>query len=185
MKIANVYFTVTGTGVTDELQYKNPLYIKGASTVNFVLTGIDEDTYTVNSIVISWGDGSPVLQKGRSLFYNYRTESIFDEVLYGKLGGSILTVFTHTFTNDTRSYGALYNTELILTRVNGTVVSIYQPLIIFWDSYYDSIKELNILNTQLHPLSTSQTFTNLESKEEGLVLPSLLDSRSPDLKTYQ
>jgi hypothetical protein len=185
MKTTNIYFTATGDGSTSEVQYRNPIYIKGASTVNFVLTGIGEEKYTVNSATISWGDGTPVLQKGRSLFFDYKTESIFDEVLYGKLGGSVLTVFSHTFTNDTRSYGAQYNSEIVLTRINGTAVSIYQPILIFWDSYYDTVEELSILNTQIQPLSTNQTFTNLESKQEGLVLPSILDSRSPELKTYQ
>ena len=183
MKNVNISFTSISP-LSSEVQYNNPVFVKGQTNIVFTFSSFVASTYPVTNIAISWGDNTPVIYEGREIFYNYRNEPIINEVLFGQLGGDILYSYEHIFTNDTQSYGVQYNTEVVLTRVNGTVVTIFTPIVVFWDSYYDTIKDLKIINTQIQPNSLNLTFANIELKEDKLVLPTVLDVKSTPLKTY-
>jgi hypothetical protein len=185
MKSINIPIASLLTPLSSEVQYNNTMYIKGQTSIVFVFSSFIGNTYPVTNIAISWGDNTPVVYMSREIFYNYRVEPIIDEVLYGRLGGDVLLSSEHTFTNDTQSYGVQYTTEVIVTRVNGTTVTVFTPIVVFWDSYYDTIKDLKVINTQITPAASSLTFANLEIQEDKQVLPAILGTASTPLKTYQ
>lgn len=146
------------------------LDIKGATTLNLVLTAIPEVEYKVAAITIDWGDNSQLVDLKRDLFFNYKTQSIFDEILYGRLGGSVLTVYSHDYTNDTNIYSVNYTPAVTLFWEDGTYTRLVQPIGVFWGSFYDDVGELNVLSTQIQPVSTNLTFVNLESKKDKTTL---------------
>lgn len=144
--------------------------IKGASKVTFDFTGIFSIDSKASKISIDWGDGSPILYKGKSVVFDYREQSIFDEVLYGALGGTVLTSYSHEYFNDTAYYGKDFFAKILITWEDGTYTYIVQPITVFWDSFYDDVQELSILSTQVLPISTNETFINLESKFDKATL---------------
>ncbi len=152
----------------------DPVNIKGQSTVNFILTGIDETSSNVNFLDINWGDSNDITSLRRDTVYNYRSQSILNEVLYGKIGGSVCTSYSHVFFNNTKYNIVQYNLSFTFYYENGVVATINLPLFIHWGSFYDEIKELVAVDTQILPLSTNYTFVNLESKERTQIIPSIL-----------
>lgn len=140
-----------------------PITIKGATTLNLSLTGIPEQDYRVDLLTINWGDGSSTETYKRDIFRNYRTSSIFNEVLYGKLGGSILGVYNHDYINQTSSYNTPYTLNIVIQKNNGRYINIQQPISSFWGSYYDDINDLSILDAQVLPLTGNNSFLSLES----------------------
>ena len=138
--------------------------IKGASKVTFDFSNMIGPESKASKITIDWGDNSPKLEKGKSVLFDYRTESIFDEVLYGAIGGTVLTAYTHDYYNDSAYYGKDFFAKILITWEDGTYTYIIQPITVFWDSFYDDVQELSLLSTQILPISTNETFLNLESK---------------------
>lgn len=139
------------------------LYLKGDSTLQFVLTGVNEEVNDVISLEINWGD-STIENYKKDLVYNYKEKTIFNELIYGKLGGSVMTNYNHTFTLNPSSNFTSLTAQLLIYYSNGVYADIYYPLTLVSESYYDNIKKFAINNTQMNSLSTSNTIANLQSK---------------------
>ncbi len=139
------------------------LYLKGDSTLQFILTGINEEVNDAISLEINWGD-STIENYKKDLVYNYREKTIFNELIYGKLGGSVMTNYNHEFSLEPSSNFTSLTAQLLIYYSNGVYADIYFPLTLVSESYYDNIKKFAINNTQMNSLSTSNTIANLQSK---------------------
>ncbi len=139
------------------------LYLKGDSTLQFILTGINEEVNDAISLEINWGD-STIENYKKDLVYNYREKTIFNELIYGKLGGSVMTNYNHEFSLEPSSNFTSLTAQLLFYYSNGVYADIYFPLTLVSESYYDNIKKFAINNTQMNSLSTSNTIANLQSK---------------------
>lgn len=149
---------------------------KGRTLVTLDLTGFEETQYMVNDLRIEWGDSSGVFEYKRDPVPNYTNVSIFNEVLYGKIGGSIATQYKHVY-NSLSSFDIVtYLLEIFAYYENGYRhdITIYVP--IYPESYYDSLDELDIISTQIEPLSTNYTFVNMESRKTGQTLVCILST---------
>ena len=155
-----------------------PVILKGATTVNISLTGISEEKSAVDVITIDWGDGDREVKK-RDLFFNYKTQSIFNEVLYGKINGTALGVFSHDYVNKYNTYEVNYTISIVVLKNTGQFIYIKQPVRCFWGSFYDNIERLTTLNSQILPLETNDTFLNLEGKNGTIIAAGLRESGVP------
>jgi len=171
-KNVNVYFNLSS--IESKTVYGDPLIVKGESTINYILTGVKENSYNVLFLDIDWGDGTAITTQKRDAVYNYREQSIFDEVLYGKVGGSICVQYSHPYSNQTNSYSLNLTSCFSLIYNSGETVYFYQPLQIYRGSFYDDIVDLVAINTQILPVSSNITFVNFESKNNIQVIPSML-----------
>lgn len=164
MNIRNVYYNISSTqGLQPVIKYP-VAYFKGSTTVTFVLTGINEETDDVLFLEIDWGDGTSKEYYQKDLIFNYKEESIFNEILYGKIGGSIATFYDHIYFNNTSNYNIALSSQFLFTFSSGATLLITQPISIFKNSYYDEIGDLNLLSTQVTPTSSNFTFVNFEGK---------------------
>jgi hypothetical protein len=175
MNFFNVYYNISSTN-EDQKIYQQPVNFKGSSSVTFILTGINEDLNSALFLEIEWGDGSSREHYQKDLVFDYKEESIFDELLYGKVGGSIATFYTHNFFNNLTSYNIALSSQLLLTFSNGVVIHVIQPISVFKNSYYDEIGDLNILNTQVTPVTSNYTFVNFESKNNKQTFVGIMSS---------
>lgn len=164
MNRLNLYYNISSTEEKEQVIKYPPVNFKGSSSVTYILTGINEELNSALFLEIDWGDGSSREYYQKDLIFDYREESIFNEILYGKIGGSIATFYTHTYFNNTSSYNIALSSQLLFTFSNGSTVLIIQPVGIFKNSYYDEIGDLNLLNTQVTPTSSNYTFVNFEGK---------------------
>jgi len=178
MKSQTVEYTITNDAFDNKTIEAPPICLKGATRLTISLLGIDESSYKVDEIVINWGDASDLEVYKRSIIRNYKTQSIFDEVLFGKLNGSILGEYEHDFYNQFNTYEADYIVTILLQKNNGAYINIRQPVTVFWSSFYDNVGRLSILDSQVQPLSTNTTFLNLESSIDKNVYMSVLKEQS-------
>ena len=163
MNRLTLYYNVSSTQ-ENHLIYSDPVNFKGSSSVAFVLTGINEEINNALFLEIEWGDGTKKEYYQKDLIFDYKEESIFNEILYGKIGGSIATSYTHDFFNNLSSYNIALTSQFLFTFSNGAIVHIIQPIGVFKNSFYDEIGDLNLLNTQITPTGGNFTFVNFEGK---------------------
>lgn len=140
------------------------IIFKGAPTINFVLTGIDEANSSALTLDINWGDSSTIKYFQKDIVFNYRKESIFNEILYGKIGGTILDQYTHTYVPSTSTVFTNLTAQFLIHFNNGFYANVYQPIKLVKESYYDNIQKLGIQSTQMASVSSSNTIANLQSK---------------------
>lgn len=150
-----------------------PLLLKGATTLSVSLTGVSERDYKVDLLTINWGDSSKQEVYKRDIFFNYKTSSIFNEILYGKLGGSILGEYNHDFINSSSNYEITYTLNMVMQKNNGKYVYIEQPVRCFWGSFYDSIGDLSIMDMRVLPLTGNNSFVSLEGGDGSLFAANL------------
>jgi len=137
---------------------------KGAPSIMFVLTGIDESKSKALTLDINWGDNSNIEYYQRDVVYDYREQSILNEVLYGKIGGSVLEEYEHTYTPTLSTQVTSLSVQFLIYFNDGFFANIFQPIRLLKESYYDSIEKLGILNTQMIGTSASNTIANLQSR---------------------
>lgn len=150
--------------------------IKGRTQVTLDMTGMDEASYAINDIKIDWGDANIIYEYKRDPVKDYTATSIFDELLYGKMGGSIATRYEHIFTSLSSIDIITYLIQVFAYAENGYRHDYVIYLPVFPESYYDSLDELDILTTQMLPLSTNDTVVNMASGKSGQTLICVLSS---------
>lgn len=175
----NLNLNITLTGSLSNTSFElTPVDVKGVTSINMLLTSIPETDSRVTSVAINWGDGSETSTHTREVFFNYKVNSIFDEVLLGKLGGSLTTAYNHVFANTSSSYGIQLSAQVFLNWENGWYTRIVQPLNIYWGSFYDDVQDLRILNTQIVAVSSNNTFINFESVYDKATLIGVIQNDS-------
>lgn len=138
--------------------------IKSKTNINYILSNIVESDSEALYLDIDWGDGSPIERYTKSVFLDYKTSNIIDEILYNKPLGSILTSKSHIFYNNTSYFNSSILMQMLIIYKNNHTLKIEQPINIFQASYYDEVGDLDILSAQIMPVSANNTFINLEGK---------------------
>ena len=159
----NIYINLSATTSSYDV-HKEEITFKSDPTITFVLTGVNEVANQALTLDINWGDGSDTNFNQKDLVFNYKKESIFNEMLYGKVGGTILDSYEHTFVPSTSSFATSLTAQFLIHYNNGFYANIFQPIKLVRESYYDNIQKLGIQSTQMTGASGSNTVANLESK---------------------
>jgi len=157
----NVSVSSFDTGDTVSL---SAVVVRNNTNITYVLSDVVETSSEALYLDINWGDGTPVERYTRPVVVDYRTSNIIDEIVYNKPLSSILTSKKHTYYNNTNSFNISVMMQMLITYKDNSILKIIQPIQIFQASYYDDIGDLDILSAQIMPLSTNNTFINLESK---------------------
>jgi len=154
---------------------ENETILKGGFNFVLDLLNVDETLSKVKSITIDWGDGSKVETYQVNLVKDYYTESVIYEMLYNK-DISVCVPYSHTYYPVASSY-FVYNTlSAYITYLNGNIGEVYVPLKIAQNSYYDYMGEMYIINTQILPLSTSNTLLNVQGEKDRYIFPVITDN---------
>lgn len=161
--MSNIYINLSATTASTDV-LKDEITFKSDPTITFVLTGVDERANQALTLDINWGDGSDTSFNQKDLVFNYKKESIFNEMLHGKVGGTILDEYEHTYTPSTSSFATSLTAQFLIHYNNGFYANIFQPIKLVRESYYDNIQKLGIQSTQMVGTSGSNTVANLASK---------------------
>jgi hypothetical protein len=161
--MSNIFINLSATE-ENRTVLKDEISFKGAPSINFILSGIDESINAALTLDINWGDGSATEFSQKDIVFNYKEKSIFNEMLYGKVGGTILDEYEHTYVPSTSSFFTNLTAQFIVHFNNGFYANIKQPIKLVRESYYDNIQKLGITSTQMTGASGSNTVANLQSK---------------------
>ena len=173
--IVDVSFKMTDNKLTvvDSNRYESLNNIARTSTfgdtTNFNSISASHGSFTRDSssaltLDINWGDSSNIQYAQKDIVFNYKTNSIFDEVLYGKVGGTILNQYEHTYAPVVSSFFTNLTAQFLIHYNNGFYANINQPIKLIRESYYDNIQKVGITSTQMVGISASNTIANLQSK---------------------
>ena len=177
MKNISIYYNLTST--TGDRQSILPVVsVKGKTTITFVLTGVNEARNYATYLTINYGDSTANINVQKDLVYDYKNKSIFNEVLFDKTGGTIMSTYENIYSNETSNFNSPLTAQFLITFRDGSKTLFIQPLNIYNASYYDEIGELSITNSQVSPLSTSNTFINFQGKLNKQTYVGLLLSSS-------
>lgn len=173
--MSNIFITLSAT-YENTTVLKDEITFKADPTINFVLTGIDEVSNSALTMDINWGDSSDTEYYQKDIIFNYKKESIFNELLYGKVGGTILDTYEHTYVPSTSSFATSLTAQFLIYFNNGFYANINQPIKLLRESYYDNIQKLGIESTQMTGASGSNTVANLQSRFSNETFVSYLDN---------
>lgn len=143
--------------------------VKSDTLVNLNLININEDIFRVKTLTIDWGDGT-VETYNTDIYLDYYNESIIPELLYNK-GWSVCLEYNHTYNPTSSAYFNKYVINVQLTYLNTVVGQFILPIKVAKPSLYDRVSDLKIVNTQILPLSTSNTLLNLQTDKEFYIIP--------------
>lgn len=178
------YAVSTNPWVTqgDAVIYSDIIYVKGQSTFELSLSGVDETVKKVKTVTIDWGDNTPVETYNIGLVKNYYNESVINEFLTG-VDQTVCVSYNHTYYPIQSSYLVERTCKAIITFLaneqslfSQSTLEVYLPLRISQTSYYDSVEELFLVNSQLLPLSTSNTLLNVQTLNSRYTIPIITDT---------
>jgi len=162
--------------------YSDVIYVKGQSTFELSLSGVDETTKKVKTVAIDWGDNTPIETYNIGLVKNYYNESVINEFLTG-IDQTVCVGYYHTYYPIQSSYLVERTCKAIITFLandqslySQSTLEVYIPLRISQTSYYDSVEELFLVNSQLLPLSTSNTLLNIQTLNSRYTIPIITDT---------
>ena len=154
---------ISAPTITDNLFLQLSAASKGKTLFTLDLTNVDESQFFVADLSINWGDGSNIEYYKKDPVKNYMATSIFDELIYGKIGGSVCTQYQHVYNTLSSTDIITYLLELALYSENGYILDYFIQVSIYPESFYDSIKDLQLLTTQILPTSANYTVANFEA----------------------
>ena len=120
--MSNIYITLEQNLTANEVIRKEPINFKGAPSVTFVLTGITEESNAALTLDVNYGDGTSNVFSQKDLVFNYKTNSIFNEMLYGKIFQPI-TLIRESYYDDIEKLGIL-NTQMVGLSTSNTVANL-------------------------------------------------------------
>ena len=162
--------------------FSDIIYLKGQTTFELDLTKINETAKKVKTVTIDWGDDSSIETYNIGLVKNYYTQSVINEFLTG-VDQTVCQRYYHTYYPIQSSYLVERTCKAIVTFLANdqslyqqSTLEVYVPLRVSQTSYYDSVEELFIVNSQLLPLSTSNTLLNIQTLNSRYTLPVITDT---------
>ena len=181
--MSNIITTSLTQPLTNTTVFEEPFIYKGLYLIELDLGPISEKPSRALTVTIDWGDDTENEIHKRSIVFDYRKSSIFDEVLYGRLGGSVLGRFEHRYTPSETHIRAV-SAQVVITFDNGSYTKIVQPISLVMESYYDYIKEFSINSMVIHD-TTQFSILNLQSKYNERTWPALwADNRILDTSVF-
>jgi hypothetical protein len=150
--------------------------IKSKTNITYILSNIVESSSEALYLDIDWGDGSSIERYTRPVIVDYRTSNILDEIVFNKPLGSILTSKSHLFYNNTSFFNSSILMQMLIIYKNNHTLKIEQPINIYQASYYDEVGDIDLLSAQIMPLSTNNTFINIEGKLSKQTYVAALDT---------
>lgn len=142
--------------VANYVNVYGPYLIKGITPINFNLYQIQEETDPVLHIVGDFGDGS-TYEDALNLHNTLGSAGAIEIAESGKVM-SISQNINHTYVKQTSSFVTTLTALFVLqytSSFTGTHKIVFK---LTKDSYYNTIKELNILSTQLMPVTSHDVF---------------------------
>lgn len=142
--------------VANYVNVYGPYLIKGITPINFNLYQIQEETDPVLHIVGDFGDGS-TYEDALNLHNTLGSAGAIEIAESGKVM-SISQNINHTYVKQTSSFVTTLTALFVLqytSSFTGTHKIVFN---LTKDSYYNTIKELNILSTQLMPVTSHDVF---------------------------
>lgn len=162
--------TITLSSNTTALTATSPEYeLEDVTDVTISLADVDESVLP-RTLVIDWGDGSPVFVDIEGHLKHYRTDTIINEVLYGKLSPIFGKNYNHVYSPSETSLTKELTAQVYIEYTNDEVSLFYIPMVVRVGSFYESIGDINLINTNLIPISSNNVNFTFSTEKGGYII---------------
>lgn len=146
--------SLSSNHIEQSLEYS----LDDVTNLSFDLSGVDESTMPT-TLQISWGDGI-VDVHNNSFFKDYKTESIFPEILYGKFSKLLSKKYSHVYYPSQSCLYKKLTAQVQMDYIDGSTSLWLVPLKIRSYDYFESVYDLKLIDTKILPLtSNNKEFT--------------------------
>jgi hypothetical protein len=148
--------------VADYTTVYGPYFIKGIAPITFNLYKIQEEIDPVLHIICNFGDGE-TYEDALNLHNTFASAGAVEIAESGKIM-SIAQTINHTYVKQTSSFVTSL-TALFVLQYTSSYRGTHKVLFnLTKDSYYSTVEELNIMSTQLMPVTSHDIFAVASDK---------------------
>ena len=123
-----------------------------------------------NYIAFNWGDDSPIEEPDIKIFRNYKTESIYPEVLNGASPVFLNKKYSHIYYPSDFALKKSMTLRINIGYITGALTQLTVPIAVRAESYYDTIGDMEIAGIDiLNDENNSSRFTFLTKKDNHLI----------------
>lgn len=160
----NISSTTTGTTV-----YYSEIDLFDVTTFNLNFDNVAQPILSTR-LLIDWGDGSKTEEYEKSLFRSYRTTSIFSEVLYGREGALLEKVYSREYYPSNTTLQLKLSAQVVIVFANDAQNRYIIPLNIRCGSFYETIYDLGLADTNMLPISTNNINFVFTTVQDGYII---------------
>lgn len=163
----NQYISLSSNSVSS-VETLSEIELDDLTTINLNLSGINE-RFIPLYMTIDWGDEDQETFDN-SIFKTYRSDSIFPEILYGKFSSLLSETYSHIYyPSDTTLYNKL-TAQVYIDYSNGDYTWIKIPLKIRNRDYFESIYDIDLINTNILPSTSNKKQHQFIIDEGGFLI---------------
>jgi hypothetical protein len=165
----NTYtFSISTTSPDNEKTYSE---INLFDQTNFTIdmTDVYSDVFP-NYIAFNWGDNSPIEEPDIKIFRDYKTESIYPEILNNASPVFLNTTYSHIYYPSDFALKKSMTLRINIGYITGALTKLTVPVTVRAESYYDTIGDMEITGIDLlNDENNSSRFTFLTKKDNHLI----------------
>ncbi len=167
----NTYTINLSSGSTSQTLYLNTVYLTDVTEITLNLLSVF-DGILPSRIFINWGDGSETESYNRSFFKDYRKDSIIYEVLSGKESVLLSQFYSHILYSSDSTLQLVLTSQVDIVYSDNNQTRFIIPITIGSGSYYDTIYDINLVGTNLLPLSSNSVNFVFSTEKDGYIIES-------------
>ena len=123
-----------------------------------------------NYIAFNWGDGSSVEEPELSIYKNYRTDSIYSEILKGPSPLFLNKNYSHIYYPSNIALNKSVTLRINIEYVTGAVTKLTVPVNIRTAGYHESVEDMEVVGLDLFNTDVNSSRYTLLTKKDNYLL---------------
>ena len=123
-----------------------------------------------NYIAFNWGDGSSVEEPELSIYKNYRTDSIYSEILKGPSPLFLNKNYSHIYYPSNIALNKSVTLRINIEYVTGAVTKLTVPVNIRTAGYHESVEDMEVVGLDLLDNDVNSSRYTLLTKKDNYLL---------------
>lgn len=145
----NTKSIVLSTNSSSYVEVMDTLILNDATTLTVFLGDVYEDVLPL-SLKINWGDDN-ILYYDNDLYKNYRTESVINEIIYGKFSKILQQEYSFDYYPSTTHTYKRTKVQFLIEYTNNNKTLITLPIEIRSSDYFESVGDIKMISTHVIP----------------------------------
>ncbi len=164
----NIRTITLSSNTTNYTQILDTLNLEDLTTLNVVLSGVVE-SYIPLGMDVDWGDGK-VIHFDNNTYKNYRTQSIINEVLYGKVSSIFQNEYNNVYYPPEHTLFKNLSAQFYIKYSNGDRAWFIIPIEIRSYDYFEAIYDMKIIDTTILPLTSNNKKHTFATEKDGYII---------------
>ena len=143
------------------------VFLNDATRLNVVLGNVYEDVVPI-SLQINWGDDK-ILYYDTDLYKDYKTDSIINEIIYGKFSKILQDTYSFDYYPSTTHTYKITKAQFLIDYTDNNKSLITIPIQIRSSDYFESVGDLKMISTHVIPEDNTKLHKFITQKNNYIV----------------